>query len=75
MYCLQSLAFQAEATRDICTAYNISGIADIEASSVFRWCQDAAAAAETEQAKDSDQDSGHECSNPPLDLAAQFSAG
>lgn len=46
----------------------------MEASSVFRWCQDAAAA-ETEQAKDSDQDSGLECSNPPLNLAAQFSAG
>lgn len=46
----------------------------MEASSEFRWCQDQAAAGR-EQAKDLDHDSGLECDNPSLNLAAQFSAG
>jgi len=46
----------------------------MEASSEFRRCQDQAAAGR-EQAKDLDHDSGLECVNPSLNLAAQFSAG
>lgn len=47
----------------------------MEASGEFRWCQDKAAAAGREQAKDLDHNSGLECVNSSLNLPAQFSAG